>query len=924
MISRRKFLTVFALIFLVSSGSASVYSVSIDDLPSRYPERNLLEVSGSAQGSSLDSIKVLYRRGGSTEWVELESSSCGGSSCSLTANFISSWTGYTDFVFVGRSGETAEISEKETVVFTEVPPEDLIDSVDLETVDEAETGVQIGLNASTTGENLETLKIQRKIGASWADISSSECQQENTCEAETEYSSDESDDQQFRARITAGDQSQNSRIETISFTEPYTPPEITDVDIGSLPQTHQVSRNLEIRGDAEGSGIQRIEVQRKNQNSSEWSAIREKNCNEVEYCEVSTGYSSEVNTTQNFRISAYTYNSSLSSSTETVEFTERTQQNPAAGIDSVTVEDLPRYVEAGDSIDISAEASGNRIESLELLKRYENRNTDWIKVKDKDCSSSESCSVTKEDFTSQREEGVGFVAKARAGGESTLSDIEIVEFFGRSGGGERDRDSDDARLEVRVEDENGDDLEDAFAEVENGDFRSKYTDEDGEVYFWLEPGDYEVHVSKNRYETESRNVELDENDYRTLSFELDDDEDYESSQISVGSLEYRRKVCQGENLRVNFDLRNRENSDTTLAVWGAGLGGVNTRVVEIDRKSTIEESLVFRDIEYTGNREFTVYAKNSDTARATGNVNVENCDGEDRRADRTFDVTVGLTPEEVFTGETVKVSGRVVGADKSYPVTVRFGSEVRETSSDRDGRYQIFFKPDTVGNRVVDVSAAGFSKRKNLEVLPRARVSQITAPGKVFSGEQFEICGRVESDVEAEILLLRDGKVLDSQKDSGETCFQLNNEETGSHLYTVRALTYGESSEAVKRVEVVASGEKFQTFPEKIVSIEKEPGMAKFEIYNRNSDTKEFEISVDGIDQRWISSTSKNVVLPGGGRETVYFYLNAEKTGNFTPEIQVLSSGEKLYEETIELESENARQSRTDYFLAALNQEIFG
>lgn len=927
LISRRKFLAAFTVILFVSLGSSSVYSVSIDDMPSRYPEKNPVDVTGSAQGNSLDSVTALYRIGGSTEWVELETMQCGdSSSCSLDTDFSSSRTGYTDFVLVARSGGKMEISRKETVVFTAVPPEDLIDSVDLEAPEQAETGAETGLNASATGENLETLKIQRKVGTSWADLESTDCEQENTCEVETEYSSEDAGEQQFRARAIARDQSQNSRRETISFTEPYTPPEITDVDIDNLPESQPTSTELEISGNAEGTGLQRIEVQRKNQSSSDWLVIREKNCGEENYCEISASYSSGKNSTQNFRVSAFTSNSSSSSSTRTVEFTGEVEQGTRGpSIDSVTVDDLPRYLETGKSADISAEASGNRIDHLELLKRYENRNTDWIKIKEKNCSSSGSCRITEEDFTNNRAESVSFVAKARAGGNTVLSDIETVEFFDSSGNqGGRHRDSDDARLRVHVENEDGDDLEDALVEVENGESKSRYTDEDGEVYFWLEADDYEVRVSREMYEDENRDVDLDENEYRSLDFELDRDEDYESERIVLNSLEYDGEICQGENLRVEFDLSNRESSDTTLAVWGTGLGGADSKVVELESEDIVEESLVFRDIQGTGSKEFTIYARNSDTATATGTVDVESCGVSENSQDEPSGITVDVKPEKKFSGETVRVWGEILGADRSYPVTVKLGSETREISSDRDGDYQAFFSPETIGNQVVRVSAAGFTERKNLEILPRARVTKITAPRKVFSSEPFEICGSVKSDVEAEILLLRDGKVLKSKKGSGEVCFELRTEETGSAFYTVRALTYGESSEAVKRVDVLESEEEFQTFPENIVSVEKEPGMARVIIFNRASETRKFQVSVDNIDPSWVSATSKNVVLPQGGREKIYFYFSPRKSGSFNPEIKVFSSGEKLYEKSITLESKDAEQPRADYFLAALNQRLFG
>lgn len=79
----------------------------------------------------------------------------------------------------------------------------------------------------------------------------------------------------------------------------------------------------------------------------------------------------------------------------------------------------------------------------------------------------------------------------------------------------------EARLQIHVEDEDGDPLENARIEATDGDFEIEYTDDDGDAEFELEPGFYRLRVSKNRYRTEYRTVDLEEGDYRSLDFELE-------------------------------------------------------------------------------------------------------------------------------------------------------------------------------------------------------------------------------------------------------------------------------------------------------------------------------------------------------------------------------------------------------------------
>lgn len=91
----------------------------------------------------------------------------------------------------------------------------------------------------------------------------------------------------------------------------------------------------------------------------------------------------------------------------------------------------------------------------------------------------------------------------------------------------------EARLDVKVRDRSGDELEGAKVRVANGDVDTDLTDSRGRSSFSLELDRYTVRVSKFGYETESRTVNLGEGDFRTLSFELSRSDTDQDSRLDV-------------------------------------------------------------------------------------------------------------------------------------------------------------------------------------------------------------------------------------------------------------------------------------------------------------------------------------------------------------------------------------------------------
>jgi len=883
-----------------------VFSVQINNLPDQHPVNTDLSITGSAQGSNLDQIILQRRQGFSGGWTNVESSACSGSSCNFDTDYISTQPATFDFRLVAEANGERSTSGIETVRFQQQGPEDLIDSVELEAPSSAQVGDEILLNGSASGE-VDTLIIERRESNGWTQVDSTGCSS-SPCELTAEFTGDTAGTETFRARAVSAGGSLSSDEESVTFSET---PDITDVDIDSLPETYPVNQELTVSGSAEGTNLVDIEIQDRESSSGDWNTVRSESCDSSSSCSIQDTVEEFDPTTRDYRIVAFTTEDNATSGTETVTFYEpTTTEDP--GVFSVGIDNLPDTHPADEELEIEAEASGNQLDSLRIQKR--DGFTGWEEVDTENCRQRDSCSINV-DFDAEEPGTVDFRARAEAGTETRFSNIESVRFRDDASGNE-------ASLRVLVEDEDDNELEDARVRVRNGDTQTRYTDDDGEANFDLEPDDYEIRVSKDGYDPEERDIELDEGETQTERFTLEEDEDFETEdETRITSLDYDREICKGDDLTVNVQISNYGDNDETVSVSGSGLGSTRTKTVDIDENEVRDIDITFENIQNTGERSFTVRIENGESHTRTGSVNVSSCD-DIGREESDPGVPTGLSarldPDTVIVGETARIYGDVQGVRSPVDVRVRSEDFDRTVSSTRSGSYQVFITPQQPGTREFRISSGGVSTTRTLEVLPRASIEMVDAPRKVFEGEEFEICATVNSDVDARILLEENGETIRAVNDNGEICFDVEAGSEGEKTYRFRALTSGTGSSAVRKVKVLEADNEFDSFPDQIATVETEPGQAKVEVYNTRESVTEYSISVEDIDDRWVSQTERNIVLPRGDRDTVYFYLSSRKAGTFNPTINVEADGETVFEREITLESLNAEEKDERGFLECL------
>ncbi len=482
---------------------------------------------------------------------------------------------------------------------------------------------------------------------------------------------------------------------------------------------------------------------------------------------------------------------------------------------------------------------------------------------------------------------------------------------------ERDESAEnEGQLSVLTEDLDGERLEDVEITAENGDDETEYTDDDGRAFIYLEEGDYTVTAEKDGYLDQARDVEIEAGDRTPVLFDMvSEDED----SIRITDLEYEDTVCRGDTLSVVVSIRNSRDSDEIVTMRTEGLGTDTDREVVTDRGDTITREVLLTNVEGSGTEQFTVSIENSVYDEETGEVEVEDCGTTDQPDAEATGLTAEVNPRTIQAGETVNIRGFVDGIRGATEVEFESnGDQIASTSTDRSGYYSTYVRFNTPRTKSIDISAGGLTRTRNVEVLATATVGGITAPRQVFESESFEICADVSSQVDADVVLLRNGDVVESKTGVGEVCFETEAGAPGTAIYEVRALTSGSGGSSTRAVQVLEQGNEVESFPGQLASVESGGSITRVELYNTNDDLKSYDIELTGIDDRWYTQSDETVQLRSGERETVYIYLTPRAEGEYRPLLSVSSEGSTIYSQEIILETEGTTDSNPPGFFQRL------
>ncbi|MFB6204852.1 MAG: PKD domain-containing protein [Candidatus Nanohaloarchaea archaeon] len=452
-----------------------------------------------------------------------------------------------------------------------------------------------------------------------------------------------------------------------------------------------------------------------------------------------------------------------------------------------------------------------------------------------------------------------------------------------------------AVLNVHVEDTGGDPVEDALVSA-NGE--TAWTDSDGDSTLELEPGTYQVTVSRSGYIAQTKTVSLDAGEVQGVSFQLPVEEEG-THDLEITRLNYPESVCRGSSMAVEATVKNSGDFDSTVSLSGSGLGSsIQGPSFLLDEHEKVTRVIRFTNVQGSGTEQFTVKASGQDTDTVEGQVEVRNCAYPVGEATA---ITMKLVPDRALPGEPVKVKGFVDGASRRQEVTVKIdGQRKARISTDPTGYYQTYIRVPEVGMHSVSVTTGDVSTSGELEILPDASVNFVDVPEKVFEGETFQLCASVNSQITPDLVLLQDGEIIRTGSGKGRVCFDVKAEQ-GEHEYMVRALTYGRSDAATATVNVLSAGTETESFPDQIATVESGSGIVKVELYNNHDELRRYRLSLEGLPSTWVAQSEKTVVLDTGERKTVYFYLTPRESGSYSPTLSVKAQGDEIYREKLDL-----------------------
>ncbi|WP_414837857.1 hypothetical protein ACK3SF_00425 [Candidatus Nanosalina sp. VS9-1] len=460
-----------------------------------------------------------------------------------------------------------------------------------------------------------------------------------------------------------------------------------------------------------------------------------------------------------------------------------------------------------------------------------------------------------------------------------------------------------AEITVDARSSSGENLDQLDIEVLDTDYKETNVNE---ASFNLDDGTYELLISRDGYVSIERSIFVEEDEDVEYFFTMQKDEPEEQeSDVALGEIDAPNSVCSSTSFPAEVEVRNEGETDEIVSLTGTGFGKIlsgKAFVVPAGESQTYR--FTFTGITGKGLKSFSIDLNGWDQ-EVSDEIRLKDCEIPGS-PDSVDNVDMEIYPErgnsEASVDELVRVRGYADGAQGPVPVNITVdGVKVATVESDPGGFFEAYFRPENSGVRTVTATSGKEFDSEDLRVVPVAYISSVTAPEKVFAGEEFRICGQVNSDIEPDVVLLEDKKLVESQNGNGEVCFNVTSSEAGEKNYLMRALTYGKSDHVETSVDVLPQGSEVESFPGQISTVETEGGVLRVSLYNTNSEARNYSVRLKDISDSWVSSSSENVSLGMGERDSVYFYTSPEAPGSFTGVLEVETEKEIIYSDSVEI-----------------------
>ena len=451
--------------------------------------------------------------------------------------------------------------------------------------------------------------------------------------------------------------------------------------------------------------------------------------------------------------------------------------------------------------------------------------------------------------------------------------------------------------------DSGENLDELDIEIYDTDFEATNVDEG---VFDLDEGTYELSISREEYNMIERTIVVEEDDDAEYFFTMrEEDTEEKDADVSLGSITSPDSVCSGTSFSAEIEVRNTGETDEIVSLTGTGFGKIlSGKAFVVPEGETKTYRFTYTDVTGKGLKNFEIDLNGWDSEKSES-IRLKSCEIPGT-PDSVENIDMEIYPErgnsKASVNELVRVRGYADGAEGPVPVNISVdGLKVATVESDPGGFFEAYFRPESSGMRTVTASSGKEFDSSELEVVPVAFISSIEAPEEVFEGENFQICGSVNSDIRPDIVLMDNGELVESKNGRGDVCFNVTASGTGEHEYLMRALTYGGSDHGEVSVNVLPQGSEVESFPGQISTVETEPGIVRVGLYNTNDEARNYSVRLKDFPESWIGESIQNATLTMGERESIYFYTSPEASGDFTGVLEVESNNEIIYSDTVDI-----------------------
>lgn len=405
----------------------------------------------------------------------------------------------------------------------------------------------------------------------------------------------------------------------------------------------------------------------------------------------------------------------------------------------------------------------------------------------------------------------------------------------------------------------------------------------------LEDGEYRIFVSAKGFLLRDKEIDLDEGEVKTVEIFLQKilgDSDLKIIQVIMP------KIIPGKRAIVEVLVKNFNDKDKVKVVLEAFNLAKSTEEREIKKGETsnfiIEmdvpedaEKLSFMTIKAIGKRSFDEVVQEISIGEIFGSMEV-------------FPIVAKFN-------EPLRIEGFVTAEGAK----IFANDQVINVETDETGFFSQFLKPKKSGEVKIELKFANkLLDSEDISVVPKIQIRNLKIPEIAFAGDKEKICFEVlNSDPgDVSVKLIINGQVFERSefvKDKKEVCFNTVIESAGKIKAEAIAERFGARDSKSLKIEAMDKKEEVSVFPSNFDVPLGKLALIKVGLFNLNNRSREYEVSIEGINKEWVHISENRALLKKGEEREIFISINPNREGNFKGKVEVKRNGEEIFEKEV-------------------------